>query len=118
MRKLLIVVSAAVIAAPVFTAVGLPTEALASARDCRNASTAAGGVGGAVIGGGLAHGGVGGALLGGLGGAVIGHEIAKNNCGHDRRTYRAACRTETRYRDSRPYAVRLCQGRDGVWRPT
>lgn len=118
MRKLLIVVSAVALAAPVVTVGVLPSEASASARDCRNASTAAGGVGGAVIGGGLAHGGVAGALLGGLGGAVIGHEVAKNNCGHDRHRYRASCRTETRYRDSRPYPVRLCQGRDGVWRPT
>jgi uncharacterized membrane protein len=90
---------------------------MADARDCRNAATAGGAVGGAVIGGGLARGGVGGALLGGLGGAVIGHEVAKNNCGHDHR-YKAACRTETRYRDHRAYDVRVCQGRDGVWRPS
>jgi uncharacterized protein YcfJ len=116
MRKLLILASIASMAVPALTVTVIPTEASASARDCRNASTVAGGVGGAVIGGGLAHGGAAGAILGGLGGAVIGHEVAKNNCGHDHRYYPASCRTETRYRDHQPYQVRLCQGRDGVWR--
>jgi len=117
MRKLLILASAVVMAAPAITTVVVPTEASASARDCRNASTVAGGVGGAVIGGGLARGGVGGAVLGGLGGAVIGHEVAKHNCGSGHRRYAVACRVETHYRDHRPYQVRLCAGRDGVWRP-
>jgi uncharacterized protein YcfJ len=118
MRTLLVLASVVALAAPALTLTVVPTEASASARDCRNASTAAGGVGGAVIGGGLAHGGVAGAVLGGLGGAVIGHEVAKNNCGHDDHYRRAACRTETRYRDHQAYQVRLCQGRDGAWRPT
>ena len=117
MRKLLILASVAALAAPAVTIVAAPTEASASARDCRNAATVGGGVGGAVIGGGLARGGVGGAVLGGLGGAVIGHEVARHNCGSDHRRYAAACRYETHYRDHRPYRVRLCAGRDGVWRP-
>jgi uncharacterized protein YcfJ len=117
MRTFIILASVAAIAAPAITLTVAPTDASASARDCRNASTVAGGVGGAVIGGGLAHGGPAGAILGGLGGAVIGHEVAKNNCGHDRRYTSTSCRTETRYRDHQPYQVRMCAGRDGVWRP-
>jgi uncharacterized protein YcfJ len=119
MRKLLILASVAVIATPALTLTVAPTEASASARGCRNTGTAIGGVTGAVVGSNLAHGGgrTGGAILGGLVGAVAGHEIAKNNCGDDHRTYRAACRTETRYRDHRRYEVHVCQGRDGVWRP-
>jgi hypothetical protein len=117
MRNLLILASAIAVAAPAITLATYPVEASASARDCRNAATVGGGVGGAIIGGGLARGGVGGALLGGLGGAVIGHEVARHNCGHDTHRYAVACRNETRYRDHRPYQVRLCEGRDGVWRP-
>ena len=117
MRKLLTLVSAAAIAVPAITLVTVPVEASASARDCRTAATVGGGVGGAVIGGGLARGGVGGALLGGLGGAVIGHEVARHNCKDPPRHYAVACRNETRYRNHQPYTVRLCEGRDGVWRP-
>ncbi len=117
MRTVIILASVAAMAAPAITLTVVPVEANASARDCRNASTAAGGVGGAVIGGSIARGGIGGAILGGIGGAVIGHEVAKHNCGSDHHYYQASCRTETRYRDHRPYQVRLCEGRDGVWRP-
>ena len=118
MRNIIALASVVAMAAPALTIVITPVEALASAADCRTAATVGGGVGGALIGGGLARGGVGGAVLGGLGGAVIGHEVAKHNCGSDRRRYTAAaCRTQTRYRDHRPYQVRLCEGRDGVWRP-
>jgi uncharacterized protein YcfJ len=120
MRKLLILASIASMAAPAVTVAVVPTEASASARGCRNVGTAVGGVTGAVVGSNLASGGgrTGGAILGGLVGAVAGHEIAKQNCNEERRSsYRAACRTETRYRNHRPYQVRLCQGRDGVWRP-
>jgi hypothetical protein len=119
MRKLLILASIAAVAAPAFTLTVVPTEALANAADCRAAATVGGGVGGAVIGGGLARGGVGGALLGGLGGAVIGHEVARHNCKDAPRYQRrvsASCRYETRYRSHRPYQVRVCEGRDGVWR--
>lgn len=122
MRKLLILASAVAMAAPAFTVTVVPTVALASAADCRAAATVGGGVGGALIGGGLAHGGTAGTLLGGLGGAVIGHEVARNNCKDkpryaDTRRTAVACRYETHYRNHRPYRVRLCEGRDGVWRP-
>ena len=117
MRKLLTLASVAVIAAPVVSLTVVPTEASASAADCRAAATVGGGVGGALIGGGLARGGVGGAVLGGLGGAVIGHEVARHNCKSDHHRYAVSCRYETHYRDHRPYQVRLCAGRDGVWRP-
>ena len=117
MRKLLTLASAAVMAGPVISLTVVPTEASASASDCRAAATVGGAAGGALIGGGLARGGVAGALLGGVGGALVGHEVARHNCKDKRRTYAVACRTETRYRDHQPYKVRLCQGRDGVWRP-
>ncbi|MEI9890487.1 MAG: hypothetical protein WDN45_07695 [Caulobacteraceae bacterium] len=115
MRKLLILASAVAMTVPAITMTVAPTEALASAADCRTAATVGGGVGGALIGGGLAHGGAAGALLGGLGGAVIGHEVARNNCKDKPHRYAVACRYETHYPDHRPYQVRLCAGRDGVW---
>ena len=118
MRNLIVLASMAAIAAPAISVTAIPTAALADARDCRMAATVGGGVGGAVIGGGLARGGTTGAILGGLGGAVIGHEVARNNCkDKPRRSYAVACRTSTHYRDHRRYEVRECQGRDGVWRP-
>jgi uncharacterized protein YcfJ len=121
MRKLLVLASVASMMAPAITIVTTPLEAQASSRGCRNTGTAIGGVTGAVVGSNLASGGgrTGGAILGGLVGAVAGHEIAKQNCGSDQRRYttKASCRTETRYRDHRAYQVRLCEGRDGVWRP-
>jgi uncharacterized protein YcfJ len=118
MRKLLILASVVAMAAPALT-VTVPTAASASSRGCRNTGTAIGGVTGAVVGSNLASGGgrTGGAIIGGLVGAVAGHEIAKRNCGDDTRYYRSACRNETRYRNHRRYEVRVCQGRDGVWRP-
>ena len=117
MRKLIILARAIAMAAPANTITAVPTAALADARDCRMDATVGGGVGGALIGGGLAHGGTAGALLGGLGGAVIGHEVARHNCKDPPRHYAVACRNETRYRNHRPYQVRMCEGRDGVWRP-
>ncbi|HEY4031430.1 MAG TPA: hypothetical protein VGM25_13860 [Caulobacteraceae bacterium] len=117
MRKLIVLASAIAMAAPVVTITAVPTAALANAADCRAAATVGGGAGGALIGGGLAHGGVAGAVIGGIGGAVIGHEVARNNCKDKPRHYAVACRTTTHYRDHRPYQVRECQGRDGVWRP-
>jgi hypothetical protein len=120
MRKLIALACTAAVAAPAISLTVAPAAALADARDCRMASTVGGGVGGALIGGGLAHGGTAGALLGGLGGAVIGHEVARHNC-KDRpkpRRYSVSCRYETHYRDHRPYQVRMCEGRDGVWRPS
>jgi len=115
MRKLIALASLALAAAPAVTLTVAPVAA--AAGDCRAAATVGGGVGGALIGSGLSHGSVAGAVLGGIGGAVIGHDVASHNCGPDRRRYAVACRTETHYRDHRPYHVRLCEGRDGVWRP-
>ena len=117
MRKLIILATAIALTVPAITVTAVPTAALADAHDCRVASTVGGGAGGALIGGPIAHGGVAGAVIGGIGGAVIGHEVARHNCKDKRRGYAVACRTETQYRDHRPYQVRLCQGRDGVWRP-
>jgi hypothetical protein len=118
MRKLMILASAVAMAAPAVTLTVAPTAALADAQDCRTAATLGGGAGGALIGGPIAHGGAAGAIIGGIGGAVIGHEVARHNCkDKPRRSYAVACRTTTHYRDHRRYEVRECQGRDGVWRP-
>ena len=117
MRKLIILASVVAMAAPAITFTAVPTAALADARDCRTAATLGGGAGGALIGGPIAHGGAAGAIIGGIGGAVIGHEVARNNCKDKPKHYSVACRTVTHYRDHRRYEVRECQGRDGVWRP-
>ena len=57
-----------------------PTAADASCQGRKNTGSLIGGVGGALLGNSISHGG-GGAILGGLGGAVVGHEIAKGGCG-------------------------------------
>lgn len=72
---------AALIALPLLTA---PAAALASCHGRVQTGTVVGGVGGALIGNSIAHGG-GGAIIGGVGGAVLGHEIAKGGCGDERR---------------------------------
>jgi hypothetical protein len=118
MRKLIILASVAAMAAPAITITAVPTAALADARDCRTAATLGGGAGGALIGGPIARGGAAGAIIGGIGGAVIGHEVARHNCKDQPKHYAVACRTTTHYRDHQPYQVRECQGRDGVWRPS
>jgi hypothetical protein len=59
-----------------------PATASASCNDRKVVGTVAGGVGGALIGNSIAHGGAG-AVLGGLGGAVIGHEVARSSCHHE-----------------------------------
>jgi len=115
MRKLIILATAVALTVPALTVTAVPTAALADAHDCRVASTVGGGVGGAVIGGPIAHGGTTGAILGGLGGAVIGHEVARHNCKDKPKQRAESCRTVTEYRDHRRYDVRECQGRDGVW---
>jgi hypothetical protein len=74
---------AALVAAPV--ALGA-TSASASCHSRKTTGTIVGGVGGALIGNSISHGG-GGAVLGGLGGAVLGHEIAKGGCHPTRRAY-------------------------------
>jgi hypothetical protein len=73
-----------------------PATASASCNDRKVAGTVVGGVGGALIGNSIAHGG-GGAVLGGLGGAVLGHEIARSSCRHE---YRHAEYYHGRYRPS------------------
>lgn len=78
--------SAALAALVALPLVAGPTAASASCRGRANTGTVVGGVGGALLGNSISHGG-GGALIGGLGGAVIGHQIAKNGCGPDRRAY-------------------------------
>jgi uncharacterized protein YcfJ len=72
-----------------------PTAASASCRGRANTGTVIGGVGGALLGNSISHGG-GGAILGGLGGAVVGHEIAKSGCG--------GARHATYHRSRAPYA--------------
>lgn len=67
---------AAIVALPL---VAGATGADASCRGRANTGTVIGGVGGALLGNSISHGG-GGAIIGGLGGAVIGHQIAKSGC--------------------------------------
>jgi hypothetical protein len=84
------------------TLVALPliagaTNASASCEGRKDTGTLVGGVGGALLGNSISHGG-GGAIIGGLGGAVIGHQIAKQGCGPSHSYYR---RSHSRYaRDS------------------
>jgi hypothetical protein len=94
---------AALIAAPLMMA---PTEASASCQSRKTTGTLLGGLGGALVGNSVSHGG-GGAVIGGLGGAVVGHEIGKAGC--NRRTvyyrdrgYRSGSSSRARYADA-PY---------------
>ena len=91
MRKIL-AVTALSVAFALPLVVG-PSEANASCQARKNAGTLIGGVGGALLGNAVSHGGgrTGGTIIGGLGGAVIGHEIAKSGCGGSRHaTYRSS----------------------------
>ena len=81
---------AAVIAAPLILGA---SEASASCQDRKTTGTLLGGVGGALLGNSISHGG-GGAVIGGLGGAVVGHEIGKSGCNSHRTYYRSS---RTRY---------------------
>jgi uncharacterized protein YcfJ len=97
---------AALVAAPLLVAA---TDAGATCRDRKTTGTLLGGVGGALVGNSISHGG-GGAVIGGLGGAVLGHEIAKSGggCATTRTYYRT---TRTRHAAQRapappPRAVR------------
>jgi uncharacterized protein YcfJ len=56
-----------------------PTDASASCHGRKTTGTVLGGVGGALIGNSISHGGAG-AVIGGLGGAVVGHEIGRSGC--------------------------------------
>lgn len=82
MRKIITMTSlAALIALPLIAG---PADA-ASCHSRKTTGTLLGGVGGALLGNSISHGGAG-AIVGGLGGAVVGHEIGKSGC-RDRRTY-------------------------------
>ena len=63
----------------VVVAAAAPSTALASCSERKATGTVIGGIGGALIGNSIAHGG-GGAILGGLGGAVVGHQVAGAGC--------------------------------------
>jgi uncharacterized protein YcfJ len=80
---------AAVIAAPLILG---PTDASASCQSRKTTGTLLGGVGGALLGNSISHGG-GGAVIGGLGGAVVGHQIGKSGCNNQRTYYRSSSRT-------------------------
>jgi hypothetical protein len=67
---------AGLIALPLIAGAG---DANASCASRKATGTVIGGVGGALVGNSIAHGG-GGAIIGGLGGAVLGHEIARSGC--------------------------------------
>ena len=90
MRKTIAMTAlAALISAPLMMA---PTEASASCQSRKTTGTVLGGVGGALLGNSISHGG-GGAVIGGLGGAVVGHEIGKSGCNNRRAYYRSSSRT-------------------------
>jgi uncharacterized protein YcfJ len=96
---------AALVAAPLLIGA---TDASASCHSRKTTGTLLGGVGGALVGNSISHGG-GGAVIGGLGGAVLGHEIARSGCNTTRTYYRTSNRT--RYASQRapaaqPRAVR------------
>ncbi|MDB5446012.1 MAG: hypothetical protein JWQ97_1329 [Phenylobacterium sp.] len=88
---------AALIALPLVVG---PTSASASCRGRANTGTVIGGVGGALLGNSISHGG-GGAIIGGLGGAVVGHQIAKSGCRSSSHAYYS--RSHTRYARSSNY---------------
>jgi uncharacterized protein YcfJ len=94
---------AALVAAPLLIGA---TDASASCQSRKTTGTVLGGVGGALVGNSISHGG-GGAVIGGLGGAVLGHEIARSGCNTSRTYYRTS---RTRYVSQRapapPRAVR------------
>jgi len=95
---------AALVAAPMLIGA---TDASASCQSRKTTGTVLGGVGGALVGNSISHGG-GGAVIGGLGGAVLGHEIARSGCNTTRTYYRSS---RTRYASQRapaapPRAVR------------
>jgi uncharacterized protein YcfJ len=77
---------AALVAAPLLIG---PTDASASCQSRKTTGTVLGGVGGALVGNSISHGG-GGAVIGGLGGAVLGHEIARSGCNTSRTYYRTS----------------------------
>ena len=88
MNRLLMFGLMGALSLPLLTA---PGTASASCSDRKATGTVLGGLGGALIGNSIAHGG-GGLVLGGLGGAVVGHEIGASGCARAPRTayYRPA----------------------------
>jgi len=88
------IASAALAALVALPLVAGPTAASASCRGRANTGTVVGGVGGALLGNSISHGG-GGAIIGGLGGAVLGHQIAKSGCAGARHAHHP--RRHTRY---------------------
>jgi uncharacterized protein YcfJ len=98
MRKTITLAAlAAVFAGPLLLGA---TDASASCHSRKTTGTILGGVGGALLGNSISHGG-GGAVLGGLGGAVVGHEIGRSGCNTQRSYYRSS---RTRYaRAPAPY---------------
>jgi len=97
-RKPLITATlAALVALPLVVG---PTAADASCRSRKTTGTVLGGVGGALLGNSISHGG-GGAVVGGLGGAVIGHEIGRSGCHRSRTAYYRSSRS--RYANSPAY---------------
>ena len=65
-------------------ALALASTASASCSDRKTTGTVLGGIGGALIGNSISHGG-GGLVVGGIGGAVAGNAIAGSGCNHYRR---------------------------------
>jgi uncharacterized protein YcfJ len=139
MKRILVLATAAALAAPVFATPQFATAQSARSYGggdiCRaeqrrqaNRGTLAGGLTGAVVGGVVAgHGNTAeGALLGGAVGAVAGHEIAKHrvDCSDyprriSRTSYsRSHCRWVQEYYNGREHGFEVCRGRDGVWRPS
>jgi hypothetical protein len=105
---------AAAVALPLLAA---PLHAdAASCRSRKTTGTLLGGVGGALLGNAVSHGG-GGAVIGGLGGAVVGHEIGRSGCRYRTSAYRApAYRTPSRargYAAAPPPAQRVYYDRYG-----
>lgn len=98
MRK--IITTAALAALVSLPLIAGPTAADASCRGRANTGTVVGGVGGALVGNSISHGG-GGAVIGGLGGALLGHQIAKSGCTTN--TRHAAYRRNHRYASSQGY---------------
>ncbi len=93
---------AALVAAPLLIG---STDAAASCQSRKTTGTVLGGVGGALLGNSISHGG-GGAVLGGLGGAVVGHEIARSGCNTTRTYYRTARPRYAAAQPAPPRAVR------------
>ncbi|WP_293907646.1 hypothetical protein [Phenylobacterium sp.] len=94
MRKTLAYTAlAAVLALPLIA--GPTAASAASCHSRKTTGTIIGGVGGALLGNAVSHGG-GGAIVGGLGGAVVGHEIGKGGC--SRTAYHSG---RTRYSNDR-----------------